>query len=49
MRIRNRFNTLFPSTKLNDINLDWIIARMKELWTEFQEWPRTPEIRNGNW
>lgn len=49
MRIRNRFNTLFPSTKLNDINLDWIIARMKELWTEFQEWPRTPVIRNGNW
>ena len=49
MRIRNRFNTLFPSTKLNDVNLDWIIARMKELWTEFQEWPRTPVIRNGNW
>lgn len=49
MRIRNRFNTLFPSTKLNDINLDWIIARVKELWQEFQEWPRTPEIRNGNW
>lgn len=49
MKIRNRFNTLFPSTKLNDINLDWIIARMKELWTEFQEWPRTPVIRNGNW
>lgn len=49
MRIRNRFNTLFPATKLNDINLDWLIARMKELWAEFQEWPRTPEIRNGNW
>lgn len=49
MRIRNRFNTLFPATKLNDINLDWIVARMKELWAEFQEWPRTPEIRNGNW
>lgn len=49
MRIRNRFNTLFPATKLNDINLDWIVARMKELWSEFQEWPRTPEIRNGNW
>ena len=49
MRIRNRFNTLFPATKLNDINLDWIVARMKELWQEFQEWPRTPMIRNGNW
>ena len=49
MRIRNRFNTLFPSTKLNDINLDWLVARMKELWTEFQQWPRTPVIRNGNW
>ena len=49
MRIRSRFNTLFPATKLNDINLDWLIARMKELWQEFQEWPRTPEIRDGNW
>ena len=49
MRIRNRFNTLFPSTKLNDINLDWLISRMKELWEAVQEWPRTPIIQNGNW
>ena len=40
----------FPSTKLNDINLDWLIKQMKQLITDFHSWPRTPQIgANGNW
>ena len=39
----------FPGTNLNDINLDWLIAKMKELDTAFREWPRSPRIENGVW
>lgn len=43
------FPNKFPSTKLNDINLDWLIKKMRDLWDAFTQWPRTPEIQNGNW
>lgn len=43
------FPNKFPSTKLNDVNLDWLIKKMRELWEAFTQWPRTPEIQDGNW
>ena len=39
----------FPGTNLNDINLDWLIKKMKELDTAFREWPHSPRIENGEW
>lgn len=39
----------FPGTNLNDINLDWLIKKMKELEDAFQEWPHSPRIENGEW
>lgn len=44
------FFSKFPSTKLQDVNLDWLIKQMKKLWEDFHAWPRTPAIgNNGNW
>ena len=39
----------FPGTNLNDINLDWLIKKMKDLDTAFREWPHSPRIENGEW
>ena len=50
MSIRNRFNDLFPSTKLNDVNLDWLIRQMNNLAEFVKTWPVTPYIGvNGHW
>lgn len=40
---------LFPGTNLNDINLDWLIGKMKALDEAFRQWPRSPKIENGEW
>lgn len=46
----SRFNDRFPSTKLNDVNLDWIIGQMKNLVEFVETWPVTPYIGvNGHW
>lgn len=42
----------FPGTNLNDLNLDWLIKRMKALDADFRGWPHTPYIDNNppyNW
>ena len=43
----NRRN--FPGTNLNDINLDWLIGKMKALDESFRQWPHSPKIINGEW
>ena len=43
----NRRN--FPGTNLQDLNLDWLIGKMKELDESFREWPHSPQIINGEW
>ena len=40
---------LFPGTNLNDINLDWLIGKMKALDESFRQWPHSPKIINGEW
>ena len=46
----SRFNDRFPSTKLNDVNLDWLIGQMKSLAEFVETWPVTPYIGlNGHW
>lgn len=40
---------LFPGTNLNDINLDWLIGKMKALDEAFRQWPHSPRIENGEW
>lgn len=42
----------FPGTNLNDLNLDWLIKRMKALDADFRGWPHTPYIDSNppyNW
>lgn len=39
----------FPGTNLNDINLDWLIKKMKELEDSFKKWPHSPYIVDGYW
>ena len=39
----------FPGTNLQDLNLDWLIGKMKELDEAFKAWPHSPQIQNGNW
>ena len=39
----------FPGTNLNDLNLDWLISKMKDLDEAFREWPHSPRIENGEW
>lgn len=39
----------FPGTNLQDLNLDWLIGKMKELEEAFKAWPHSPQIQNGNW
>lgn len=46
----SRFNDRFPSTKLNDVNLDWLIGQMKNLVEFVETWPVSPYIGvNGHW
>lgn len=39
----------FPGTNLQDLNLDWLIQKMKDLETAFKQWPHSPRIENGEW
>lgn len=39
----------FPGTNLQDLNLDWLIGKMKDLDAAFREWPHSPRIENGEW
>lgn len=39
----------FPGTNLNDLNLDWLIGKMKDLDEAFRQWPHSPQIIGGVW
>ena len=39
----------FPGTNLQDLNLDWLIQKMKALETAFMQWPHSPRIEDGEW
>lgn len=39
----------FPGTNLQDLNLDWLIQKMKDLEAAFMQWPHSPRIENGEW
>lgn len=40
---------MFPGTNLQDLNLDWLIKKMKALDDAFRQWPHSPKIVNGEW
>jgi hypothetical protein len=40
---------MFPGTNLQDLNLDWLIKKMKALDDAFRKWPHSPKIVNGEW
>lgn len=40
---------MFPGTNLQDLNLDWLIKKMKALDEAFRQWPHSPKIVNGEW
>ena len=40
---------LFPGTNLQDLNLDWLIGKMKQLDDDFRKWPHSPKIIGGVW
>lgn len=40
---------MFPGTNLQDLNLDWLIKKMKALDEAFRQWPHSPKIVNGDW
>lgn len=40
---------MFPGTNLQDLNLDWLIKKMKALEDSFLQWPRSPYIVDGYW
>lgn len=39
----------FPGTNLQDLNLDWLIKKMKAIDDAFRQWPHSPKIVNGEW
>lgn len=40
---------MFPGTNLQDLNLDWLIKKMKALDDAFRQWPHSPYIVDGYW
>lgn len=40
---------LFPGTNLQDLNLDWLIGKMKQLDDDFRKWPHSPKIIGDVW
>lgn len=40
---------MFPGTNLQDLNLDWLIKKMKALDDAFRQWPHSPKVVNGEW
>ena len=40
---------MFPGTNLQDLNLDWLIKKMRALDDAFRQWPHSPKIVNGEW